>query len=81
MLENDWKNPRGEFIDILSILKVKFMSKFPCRIDVMISTWIRLSKSMKSRQTFHLEFRRQIDGESKKCVYWVYVSLGLNHNK
>ena len=81
MLENDWKNPRGEFIDILSILKVKFMSKFPRRIDVMISTWIRLSKSMKSRQTFHLEFRRQIDGESKKCVFWVNVSLGLNHNK
>ena len=37
--------------------------KFPRRIVITISTWIHLSKSMKSRRTFHVEFRR--------CVYWV----------
>ena len=63
---NDTENPRGELIDILSILKVESTSKFPRRIDVIISTWIRLSKSMKSRLTFHVEFRRRIDGESTK---------------
>ena len=58
MLENDrmeaastevtttQKNPRGDLIDILSILKVKSTSKFLCRIDVIISKWIHLSKSM-----------------------------------
>ena len=58
MLENDrmeaastevtttQKNPRGDLIDILSILKVKSTSKFLCRIEVRISKWIRLSKSM-----------------------------------
>ena len=38
--------PRGELIDILSILKVESTSKFPRRIDVIISTGIRLSKLM-----------------------------------
>ena len=55
---NDKKNPRGEFIDISSILKVESTSKFPRQIDVIISTWILLSKSMK--------FRRRIDSESTK---------------
>ena len=50
------------------------MSKFPRRIDVIISTWIRLSKSMKSRRTFHMELRRQIDGESAKMCL-----LGLSN--
>ena len=42
------------------------MSKFPRQIDVTISTWIRLSKPMKSRRTSHVEFQRQIDWESTK---------------
>ena len=37
--------------------------EIPTRIVITISTWIHLSKSMKSRRTFHVEFRR--------CVYWV----------
>ena len=45
-VETTQKNPRGELIDISSILKVESTSKFPRRIDVIISTWIRLSKSM-----------------------------------
>ena len=65
-VETTQKNPRGKLINISSILKIEFTSKFPHRIDVIISTWIRLSKSMKSRRTFHVEFRRQIDGESTK---------------
>ena len=40
------KNPLGELIDISSILKVESTLKYPRRIDVVISTWIRLSKSM-----------------------------------
>ena len=40
------KYPGGELIDIFSILKVESTSKFPRRIDVTISRWIRLSKSM-----------------------------------
>ena len=63
-LETKKKNPRPELIGISSILKVESSSKFLRRIDVIISTWIRLSKSMKSRRTFHVEFRRQIDRES-----------------
>ena len=45
-VETTSKNPRGKLIDILSILKVESTSIFPRRIDVIISTWIRLSKSM-----------------------------------
>ena len=59
-VETTQKNPCGELIDILSILK------FPRRIDVIISTWIRLSKSMSFRRTFHVEFGRRIDGESTR---------------
>ena len=36
-------------IDISSILKVESMAKFPRRINVTISAWIRLSKSMSFR--------------------------------
>ena len=56
--QNDIEKTTGKTIHILSILKVESTSKFPRRIDVIISTWIRLSKSMKSRRTFHVEFRR-----------------------
>ena len=65
-VERTWKNPRRELIDISSILKVESKSKFPRRIDVIISTWIRLLKSMSFRRTFHVEFRRRIDGESTR---------------
>ena len=47
---------RGEIINVLSILKVESTSKFPPRIDVIFSTWIRLSKLMRSQRTFHVEF-------------------------
>ena len=74
-IEATQKNPRGELIDISLILKVKSTSKFPCRIDVIISTWICLSKSMKSQQTFYLEFRRRIDGKSTKmCPLGWYIT-------
>ena len=62
-VETRQKNPRGELIHISSILKDKSTSR---RIDVIISTWILLSKSMKSRRTFHVEFRRRINSESTK---------------
>ena len=63
---NNIEKSTWRIIDILSILKVESTSKFPRWIDVIISTWIRLSNSMKSRQTFHVEFRRRINGESTK---------------
>ena len=44
----------------------RFWKSNPRRIDVIISTWIRLSKSMKYRRIFHVEFQRGIDGESTK---------------
>ena len=59
--KSTWKTHRY-FVDFESQIHVKF----PRRIDVIISTWIRLSKSMKSQQTFQVEFRRWIDGESTK---------------
>ena len=59
-VETTQKNPRGELIDISSILKVESTSKYPRRIDVITSTWIRLSKLMKSRRTFHVEVRHRI---------------------
>ena len=40
------ETPRGELIDISSILKVESTFKLPRRIDVLISTWIRVSKLM-----------------------------------
>ena len=60
-VEMTYKNPRGELIDISSVLKVESTSRFPQRFDVIISMWIRPLKSMKSRQTFHVEFRWPID--------------------
>ena len=44
----------------------QYFVDFESRIDVIISVWLRLSKSTKFRRTFHMEFRRRIDGESTK---------------
>ena len=64
---NNKEKSTWRIIDVLSILKVESTSKFPRWIDVIISTWIiRLSNSMKSRQTFNVEFRRRINDESTK---------------
>ena len=63
-LETKKKNQHRGLIDISSILKVESSSKFLRQIDVIISMWIRLSKSMKSQRTFHVEFRRRVDRES-----------------
>ena len=65
-IETTQKNPRGELIDVSSILKFESTSKLLRRHCVIISTWIRLSKSMKSRRTFYVKFRRPIDDKSKK---------------
>ena len=47
----------------------RIRSKFPRRIDVIISTWIRLSTSMRFQRTFHEEFRRRIyDKSTKMCT-------------
>ena len=40
-VEKTQKNPRGELVNISSILKIEFTSKFPRRIDDIVSTWIR----------------------------------------
>ena len=53
---NNIEKSRGKLFDILSIFKVESTSKFPRRSDAIISTWIHLSKSMKSRRTFPVEF-------------------------
>ena len=46
------------------------------RIDVIISTWIRLSKSMSFRRTFHVEFRSRIDDESTRlCPLGIFMSF------
>ena len=65
-IKSTQKNPRGKLIDISSILKGESTLKFPRRINVISSTWIRLSKSMKSRRIFHVEVRCRINGESTK---------------
>ena len=44
----------------------QYYADFESRIHVEISTWIRLSKPMKSRRTSHVEFQQQIDEESAK---------------
>ena len=58
-IENSWRT-HHYFVD------------FESRIDVVISTWIRLSKWMKSRRTFHGNFRT-VDGKSmvnpRRCVH------------
>ena len=45
-VETTYKNPRGQLTDISSILKVESTLKCSHRIDVIMSTWIHLSKSM-----------------------------------
>ena len=72
-----WSVSFGNFATIQIIINEDnffffyFEEEFPRRIDVIISTWIRLSKLMKSRRTFHVEFRRWIDGEW--CVHSVFL--------
>ena len=61
-VEMTWRNPRGKLMDISSILKAESTSKFSCQTDVIIFTWIRLSKSIKSQRPFHVELRRRTDG-------------------
>ena len=48
------------------ILKVASTSKFLRWVDVITSTWIYFSNSMKSGRTFLVEFLRQTHGESTK---------------
>ena len=48
--------PRGKFIEITSILKGESTWKLWHRLDVEISTWIRLSKSTKYQWVFHVDF-------------------------
>ena len=56
-------------------------SKFHRRIDVIISTWIRISKLMISRKTFYAECRHWIDGESTKmCLLDYCWLLSSNYN-
>ena len=46
------------------------------RIDVIISTWICLSKSMSFRRNFHEEFRSRIDDESTRmCPLGILMSF------
>ena len=75
-IKSTQKNPRGKLIDISSILKGESTLKFPRRINVISSTWIRLSKSMKSRRIFHVEVRCRINGESTKMC-----PLGFDKSK
>ena len=58
---NDIEKSTWKLIEISSILKVESTWKFPRRIDVIISTWIHLSKSMKFRQTVEMSNRWRID--------------------
>ena len=67
-VETTQKNRQGELINISSTLKVESTSKFPRRIDVIISTCIRLLKSIKSQRTFQVEFRWRINKD---------VSIGI----
>ena len=41
--QNDIEKKRGKIIDISSVLKFESTSSYPRRIDVSVSTWIRLS--------------------------------------
>ena len=50
-----------KFVEITSILKGESTWKSWYRLDVKISTWIRLSKSTKYRWDFSMSFRRWID--------------------
>lgn len=70
-------------MDISTVLKVTFTSQFPHRIDVLISACVCVLKSMKSGQTFHVEFRCQLDNETTEdesigltvVTSWSLVSL------
>ena len=46
--------PRGKFVEISSIFKGESMWKLWHWSNVEISTWIRISKSMKYRWVFHI---------------------------
>ena len=71
---NDIENPRGELNNISSILKVESTTKHPPRINVIISTWISLSKSIQFARTFHVESRRRIDVQSTKmCPLGIFL--------
>ena len=48
--------PRGMFVEISSILKGKSTWKKLHRFDVEVSTWIRLSKSMKYPWVLQMDF-------------------------
>ena len=77
----DVEIPRGEFVEIRSILKGESTWKWWHRFDVDISTWIRLSKSTKYRWVLHVDFsmsfRRQIDVTSALCfhsiIFWHFL--------
>ena len=75
---NAEKSTCGKLIDISSILKVKSTLKFPRPVDVIISTWICLSKSIKFQWIFRVEFLQQnrwrIDEE---YVHWEKAALIL----
>ena len=62
-IETTCKYCLRELINISSSLKVKSTLKFPRRIAIIIYAWIRLSKLIKSWRTFHMEFRRWVDGK------------------
>ena len=68
----DVKIPRGNFVEISSILKSESTWKLWHQFDVKISTWVRLSKSMKYRWGLHVDFsmsfRRRIDVTSVLTV-------------
>ena len=60
----DVEIPCGKFVEITSILKGESMWKLRHRFDVDISTWIRLSKSMKYRWVLQVDFSMSFDIES-----------------
>ena len=78
--QHNVKKSTWRTIDISSILKVESTSKFPRRTDVIISTWIRVSKSMLFRRTFHMEFRHRIDGEATRMCLLGIKLMSLIHN-
>ena len=70
--------PRGKFVETTSILKSESTWKLWHRLDVEISTWIRLSKSTKYGWVFHVDFpmsfRRRIAVTSLLAVSIVSFS-------
>ena len=75
--ETTQKNRQGELINISSTLKVESTSKFPRRINVIISICIRLLKSIKSQRTFHVEFRWRINKDVSIGITPVSISMCL----